>query len=62
MARSSGTEVLPVKLPQGTRRRLAEVAKRRYESSCASVRKAIMRDIEEAEAKEGICPITEPAA
>jgi hypothetical protein len=41
------TEVLPVKLPEGTRAKLAEIAKSRYESSCAVARKAIMAAIEE---------------
>jgi hypothetical protein len=39
-------EVLPVKLPEGTRAALAEVARARYESSCAFARKAIMAEIE----------------
>jgi predicted transcriptional regulator len=41
------TEVLPVKLPEGTRAKLAEIAKSRYESSCAVARRAIMQVIEE---------------
>jgi predicted transcriptional regulator len=41
------SEVLPVKLPAGTRARLAEIAKSRYESSCAVARRAIMQVIEE---------------
>jgi hypothetical protein len=52
MSKARFTEVLPVKLPEGTRQRLAEVAKRRYESACATARKAIMREIEQAEVKE----------
>jgi predicted transcriptional regulator len=40
------TEVLPVKLPEGTRAKLAEIAKRNYESSCATARKAIMKMVE----------------
>jgi predicted transcriptional regulator len=40
------TEVLPVKLPEGTRAKLAEIAKSRYESSCAVARRAIMQEIE----------------
>jgi len=39
------TEVLPVKLPEGTRAALAEIARSRYESSCAVARKAIMEEI-----------------
>jgi hypothetical protein len=39
-------ECLPVKLPEGTRAALAEVARARYESACAFARKAIMAEIE----------------
>ena len=41
------TEVLPVKLPEGTRAKLAEIAKSQYESSCAVARRAIMQLIEQ---------------
>lgn len=42
------TEVLPVRLPEGTRHELAQIAKRRYESLCSVARKAIMKEIERA--------------
>ena len=45
MSKPTFTEVLPVKLPEGTRAKLAEIAESRYESSCAVARKAIMRAI-----------------
>jgi predicted transcriptional regulator len=41
------SEVLPVKLPEGTRAKLAEIAKSQYESSCAVARRAIMQVIEQ---------------
>jgi hypothetical protein len=40
-------ECLPVKLPEGTRAALAEIARARYESACAVARKAIMQTIED---------------
>jgi predicted transcriptional regulator len=43
------TEVLPVKLPEGTRAKLAEIARSRYESSCAVARRAIMQVIADEE-------------
>jgi predicted transcriptional regulator len=46
------TEVLPVKLPEGTRAKLAEIAKSRYESSCAVARKAIMELVQQEERRK----------
>jgi hypothetical protein len=39
-------EVLPVKLPEGACEELAKMAARRYTSSCAVARQAIMAQIE----------------
>jgi hypothetical protein len=44
-------EVLPVKLPIGAREALAKVAKSRFETACATARKAIMREIAESDVR-----------
>jgi predicted transcriptional regulator len=48
-------EIIPVRLPEGTRKELAEIAKRRYQSTCAFARQAIMRELELAREKDGYC-------
>jgi hypothetical protein len=49
MSKAMFTEVLPIKLPEGTRAKLAEIARSRYESSCAVARRAILLAIAEEE-------------
>jgi hypothetical protein len=41
--------------PEGTRKELAEIAKRRYQSTCAFARQAIMKELELAREKDGYC-------
>ena len=48
-------QIISVHLPEGTRQELASVAKRRYQSTCAFARQAIMRELERARDEDGYC-------
>jgi predicted transcriptional regulator len=47
------SEILPVRLPKGTREKLAKIAERRLESSCSVARKAIVAEVERALREQG---------
>jgi hypothetical protein len=48
--------ILPVRLPEGAREELASLAKRRYTSTCALARQAIMAELERARENTASCP------
>jgi hypothetical protein len=56
-------EVLPVRLSEGARQELANLAKSRYRSACSIARRASMAEIEkarrEAQFEPAFCPITD---